>query len=187
MCNIPQTRIALYSCYTYIVQVSSITQYINVLRWKLGITRSLGSINFACYVRCFVMSVVKNKKKTKKIYSLGPERLVCYIRCFVRSMVISDLFIWSFHCMFRLSHVPRTLCPEVLGGCLWLCLGALAFLPGDSAVLFVSYTGSVRGAGSIFVQYFSVIQDCQFACVLVCLCLAVCCCSLTCCCAGQRV
>ena len=71
------------------------------IQWKLSITRSLGPGNFVCYIRYFVISVVKKQYKTKQINSLGPEKIVCYIRYFV----ISDLVISSFHCSLRSSEV----------------------------------------------------------------------------------
>ena len=58
------------------VQCTVETQYLR--------TRSLGPINFVCYImRYFVISVVNKQYKTEEIYSLGPEKLVRYIRYFV--------------------------------------------------------------------------------------------------------
>ena len=67
------------------------------VQWKLGITRSLGPRYYVCYIRYFVISVVNKQYKTKEINLLGPEKLVYYIRYFV----ISDLYISSFHCMWK--------------------------------------------------------------------------------------
>ena len=66
---------------------------------KLGITRSLGPRNFAYYIRYLVISVVNKQYKTKQIMLLGPKKTVCYIRYFF----ISDLFISSFHCIWKIS------------------------------------------------------------------------------------
>ena len=61
----------------------------------------LGTRNFVCYIKYFVISVVNKQYNTKESNSLGPEKLLCYIRYFV----ISDLFILSFHCIVLLSDM----------------------------------------------------------------------------------
>ena len=64
-----------------------------IVWWKFDITQSLKM--FVCYIRCFVISVVKIQYKPKQLISLGTVKIVCYMRYFV----ISDLFIWSFYCI----------------------------------------------------------------------------------------
>ena len=72
------------------------------IQWKLGITRSLGPIDFVWYIRYFVISVVNKQYKTKEINSLGPEKLVCY----VRYVVISGILLYQIS-LYRVSTVQR--------------------------------------------------------------------------------
>ena len=67
--------------------------WVILLQWKLGITRSLGPRNFVHYIRCFVISVVNNNTKQRKLSHWYQINLLYQV-----FFVISDLFISSFHC-----------------------------------------------------------------------------------------
>ena len=54
---------------------------------------NLRTMKCVCHIRYFLVSVAYKQYKTKQFISLGPEKTACE----VRYLVISDLFISSFH------------------------------------------------------------------------------------------
>ena len=64
-----------------------------MIQGKLGITRSLGPLNFVCYIRYLVVSVVNKQYKTEQFISftsLGLEKIVVIsgILSYIRSLYI---------------------------------------------------------------------------------------------------
>ena len=113
------------------------------------------------------MWVIKNNIKQRKyIHSDYLERLSGVL--FYQISSVS-----SFHCINICSGCRMSQGPSARRFGVDVCGSASASsrsCRGWSAVLFISYTGQVPGAGSIFVQYFSVREDCvtEDLCVLVC-------------------
>ena len=79
----------LYRRYTW----QSHTMYLlHIIQWKLGITitRSLGPGNLACYIRYFVISVVKKTIQNKGNILIGTREisLLYQVFCYIRSLYI---------------------------------------------------------------------------------------------------